>query len=296
MSRCLWLLLIGLACGLTGRLSAAVEDEPILVPPMVAPDLEEGETAATTAGGRVSTARGEAELTAPSAETAATEGPVSVSVRLGDEELAGYSTPIKLLLLITILSVAPGVLMLMTSFTRIIIVLGFLRRALGTQTLPPNQVVLGLALILTFFVMAPTLQELNDQSLQPYLSESISEQEALQRATTTIREFMARHTRKDDLSLFIKIAGEERPETIDDVSFFTLVPAFVTSELKTAFQMGFVVFLPFVIIDLVIAAVLMALGMMMLPPVMVSLPFKILLFVLVDGWTLLIQSIVASYG
>ena len=201
----------------------------------------------------------------------------------------------RLLLIITILSVAPGFLMMMTSFTRIIIVLGFVRRAIGTQTLPPNQVMLGLALFLTFFIMAPTFQDLNQEVITPYFAEEIDDGVALDRAESVMKEFMGRHTRSSDLALFVRIAGDERPESLDDVSFWTLVPAFVTSELKTAFQMGFIIFLPFVIIDVVISGVLMALGMMMLPPVMISMPFKILLFVLVDGWALLIQSLVASY-
>lgn len=224
------------------------------------------------------------------------DAPGRIVIEVGGGEREGTSNAVKIMLLITVLSVAPGFLMLMTSFTRIIIVLGFVRRALGTQTLPPNQVLLGLSLFLTLFVMAPHFQAINDDALQPYLAEEISEEVALDRAEGEIRAFMARHTRKADLALFINIAGAERPESIEDVDFLVLIPAFVTSELKTAFQMGFVIFLPFIIIDLVVAAILMSLGMMMLPPVMISLPFKILLFVLVDGWTLLIASLVASYA
>ena len=195
----------------------------------------------------------------------------------------------KILIVITVLSLAPSFLMMMTCFPRIIIVLGFLRRALGTQTLPPNQVMIGIALFMTFFVMAPTFQDVYDEAYVPYMAETISEDQALINAENVMRGFLAKHTRKNDLIAFIKIAGEERPETVEDVPFTVLIPAFVTSELKTAFQMGFVLFLPFLVIDLVIAALLMALGMMMLPPVVVSLPFKILLFVLVDGWTILLQ-------
>lgn len=228
-------------------------------------------------------------------ELALDGGGLQLTLGTGGED-EGLSGPIKLLLMITVLSVAPGFLMMMTSFTRIVIVLGFVRRAIGTQTLPPNQVILGLSLFLTLFVMAPTLERINTEAVQPYRAETITEGEAVDRSFAAVRDFMGRHTRKTDLALFIKIAGEDRPESIEDVSFLTLVPAFVTSELKTAFQMGFVLFLPFIIIDLVIAAVLMSLGMMMLPPVIVSLPFKILLFVLVDGWALLVQSLVASYA
>lgn len=208
----------------------------------------------------------------------------------------GMSTAVSLLLLITVLAVAPSFLMMVTSFTRIIIVLGFLRRALGTQTLPPNQVMVGLALFLTLFVMTPTFERINREAVQPFMAEQITQPVALDNAKSAIRDFMVKHTRKNDLALFIRLAKEERPNTVADVSFTTLVPAFITSELKTAFQMGFVIFLPFLVIDLVVSAVLMALGMMMLPPVVVSLPFKVLIFVLVDGWVLLMQGLVASYG
>ena len=208
----------------------------------------------------------------------------------------GMSTAVSLLLLITVLAVAPSFMMMVTSFTRIIIVLGFLRRALGTQTLPPNQVMVGLALFLTLFIMTPTVERINREAVQPFMAEQISQQVALDNAKSAVRDFMIKHTRKNDLALFIRLAKEERPNTVADVTFTTLVPAFITSELKTAFQMGFIIFLPFLVIDLVVSAVLMALGMMMLPPVVVSLPFKILVFVLVDGWVLLMQGLVASYA
>jgi flagellar biosynthesis protein FliP len=228
---------------------------------------------------------------------AAAEAPpgVTISVSPGEGK-EGFGTAMTLLLVITALAVAPAFLMMMTSFTRVIIVLGFLRRALGTQTLPPNQVMLGLALFLTLFIMAPTLKRVQGEALAPYLADTITQEVALERAKDAARDFMLKHTRKNDLALFIHIAGEERPQGPQDVGFLTLLPAFMTSELKTAFQMGFVLFLPFLVIDLVIAAVLMALGMMMLPPVVVSLPFKILLFVLVDGWVLLLQGLVHSYA
>lgn len=220
---------------------------------------------------------------------------VTISVSPGAEK-EGFGAAMTLLLVITALAVAPAFLMMMTSFTRVIIVLGFVRRALGTQTLPPNQVMLGLALFLTLFIMAPTLKRVNDEALQPYLTDQITQPVALDRAKAVTRDFMLKHTRKNDLALFIRIAGEERPRSAEEVSFTTLLPAFMTSELKTAFQMGFILFLPFIVIDLVIAAVLMALGMMMLPPVVISLPFKVLLFILVDGWVLLLQGLVRSYG
>ena len=218
-----------------------------------------------------------------------------LTISLGTDTKRGWSTPVLLLVGITALSVAPAFLMMMTSFTRIIIVLGFLRRALGTQSLPPNQVMAGLALFLSLFIMTPTFNRINDNALQPYLKETISQEVAFNATKDALRDFMLKQTRKNDLALFIHLAKEERPRTAADVSFMTLVPAFMTSELKTAFQMGFIIFLPFLVIDLVVSAVLMAQGMMMLPPVVVSLPFKILLFCLVDGWTLLMQALVASY-
>jgi flagellar biosynthetic protein FliP len=222
-------------------------------------------------------------------------GPLTVAMS-PDAGGKGLSTSMSIILLITVLAVAPGFLMMMTSFTRVIIVLGFLRRAIGTQTLPPNQVMVGLALFLTMYIMAPTIKRINDDAIQPYLTNTIGQEQALDKAKSALRDFMSKQTRKNDLALFIRLAGDERPKTIEDVAFTTLVPAFVTSELKTSFQMGFIIFLPFLVIDLVTSAVLMALGMMMLPPAVVSLPFKILLFVLVDGWTLLMQGLVSSYA
>lgn len=223
--------------------------------------------------------------------------PPGLSLTLGaGSGKEGLSNAVKLLILITVLAVAPGFLVMVTSFTRIVIVMGFVRKAIGTQTLPPNQVLLGLSLFLTLFVMAPTFTRINTEAVQPYLAGTLPEDQAMTKAADGLRDFMAKHTRKSDLALFVKISGAPRPRTIQDVPFTTLVPAFATSELKTAFQMGFIIFLPFLVIDLVVSAVLMALGMMMLPPVIVSLPFKILLFVLVDGWALLVQSLAASYA
>jgi flagellar biosynthetic protein FliP len=231
---------------------------------------------------------------APAPGAPATPPGVTISVSPGTS--GGLSSALTLLLVVTALAVAPAFLMMMTSFTRVIIVLGFVRRALGTQTLPPNQVMLGLALFLSLFIMTPTIKRLNDQALQPYMADQISQKVALERASDAAREFMLKHTRKHDLALFIRMASQERPKGPQDVSLLTLIPAFITSEIKTAFQMGFVIFLPFLVIDLVVSAVLMALGMMMLPPAVVSLPFKILLFVLVDGWVLLLQGLVSSYA
>jgi flagellar biosynthesis protein FliP len=239
-------------------------------------------------------------LPAPTLPTTPGTGPTvlkapGLTVAIDGDGTRNLSAPVVLLLIITALAVAPAFLMMMTSFTRIIIVLGFLRRALGTQSLPPNQVMTGLALFLSLFIMAPTLNRIQANAVQPYLKDEISQQVALTAAKEEVKAFMLKQTRKNDLALFIRLAGEQRPATPADVSLTTLVPAFMTSELKTSFQMGFIIFLPFLVIDLVVSAVLMALGMMMLPPVTVSLPFKILLFCLVDGWVLLMQSLVTSY-
>lgn len=205
------------------------------------------------------------------------------------------TTSLQILLLLTVLSIAPAILVLMTSFTRIIIVLSFVRNALGTQMLPPNQVVIGLALFLTFFVMAPTWNEVNTQALKPYMDSQITQAEALDKAELPLRDFMFRQTREKDLELFIGLAKMQRPKTYSDIPTYVLIPSFVISELKTAFQMGFAIFIPFMIIDMIVASVLMSMGMMMLPPMMVSLPFKLLLFVLVDGWHLVVQSLVLSF-
>ena len=223
-----------------------------------------------------------------------TPGQLSIAFNTGGPQ--GLSSAVSLLLIITVLAVAPAFVMMMTCFTRVIIVLGFVRRALGTQTLPPNQVVVGLALFLSLFIMNPTIKQVHKEAWEPWQKQEITDVQALENAKGAVKGFMLKHTRKSDLALFIHLAKEERPKSAAEVSFLTLVPAFVTSELKTAFQMGFIIFLPFLVIDLVISAILMSLGMMMLPPVVVSLPFKILLFVLVDGWTLVIQGLAASYA
>ncbi|KYG89519.1 flagellar type III secretion system pore protein FliP [Metasolibacillus sp. FSL H7-0170] len=212
-----------------------------------------------------------------------------------DFDPANVSTSVKLLLLLTVLSLAPSILILMTSFTRIVIVLSFTRTALATQQMPPNQVIIGLALFLTFFVMAPTFQEVNDQALQPLFNEEIDLEEAYDRAAIPFKEFMAKHTRQKDLELFIAYNQAERPTTIEEIPLTMLVPAYALSEIKTAFQMGFMIFIPFLVIDMVVASTLMSMGMMMLPPVMISLPFKILLFVLVDGWYLVMKSLLQSF-
>ena len=213
-----------------------------------------------------------------------------------DSDPTNVSTSIKLLLVLTVLSLAPSILILMTSFARIVIVLSFTRTALATNQMPPNQVIIGLALFLTFFIMAPTLKEVNEQALQPLFDEEIGLEEAYERAAIPFKEFMAKHTRQKDLELFLEYNQAERPQSIEDIPLTTLVPAFALSEIKTAFQMGFMIFIPFLVIDMIVASVLMAMGMMMLPPVMISLPFKILLFVLVDGWYLVMKSLLQSFN
>ncbi|MBQ0139321.1 MAG: flagellar type III secretion system pore protein FliP [Kurthia sp.] len=208
---------------------------------------------------------------------------------------SGTATSVKLMLLLTVLSLAPSILILMTSFTRIVIVLSFVRTALATQQMPPNQVIVGLALFLTFFIMAPTFQEANKEALQPLFKDEITLDQAYDKASEPFKEFMSKHTRQTDLDLFLNYSGEKMPDSVKDISLTTLVPAYTLSELKTAFQMGFMIFIPFLVIDMIVASVLMSMGMMMLPPVMISLPFKILLFVLVDGWYLVMKSLLESF-
>jgi flagellar biosynthetic protein FliP len=191
----------------------------------------------------------------------------------------------------TVLTLAPSILVMMTSFTRIIVVFHFLRSALGTTTQPPNQLLTGLALFLTFFVMQPVLNEANNKGLQPYLNEQITQQQAIDNMVTPFREFMLKHTREQDLGLFIKLSGAEKPKSIDEVSTWTIIPAFSISELRMAFQIGFLIFIPFLVLDMIIASTLMSLGMFLLPPQLISLPIKILLFILVDGWYLIIDSL-----
>jgi flagellar biosynthetic protein FliP len=205
------------------------------------------------------------------------------------------STSVQLLLLLTVFSVAPGILIMMTCFTRIVIVLSFVRTSLGTQQMPPNQVLVGLSLFLTFFIMAPTFSQVNEQALQPLLKEKITLNQAYEKAAEPMKEFMSAHTRQKDLALFLEYADIDKPSSVQDIPLTALVPAYAISELKTAFQIGFMIFIPFLIIDMIIASVLMSMGMMMLPPVMISLPFKILLFVLVDGWNLVVKSLLISF-
>lgn len=209
------------------------------------------------------------------------------------------STTLLIFFLLTILTLAPAILVMTTSFTRIIVVFGFLRQAMATQQSPPNQVLVGIALFLTFFIMAPTYQKMNEEALQPYLAGEIATpQEAFDKALGPVRDFMFRQLNDSprDLALFIQIADMERPQTKDDIPTSVLMPAFILNEMRIAFQIGFIIYIPFLIIDMVVASTLMAMGMMMLPPVFVSLPFKIILFVLADGWLLLIGSMVRSFA
>lgn len=205
------------------------------------------------------------------------------------------SVTMQIVFLMTILTLAPGILMLMTPFTRIAVVLGFLKRALGAQTVPPNQVVMGLSILLTWFVMQPQITEINDKAVQPYMSQQIGYKEALDLAMKPMRQFMLRQCGENELAVMVRVSKGPRPAKADDIPNAVLIPAFVMSEMKTAFIIGFLIYLPFLVIDMVVASVLMSLGMMMLPPVMVSLPLKLILFVLVDGWALVTQGLVASF-
>ena len=221
----------------------------------------------------------------------------TISMGLGKISKPGdTSTTIQILFLMTVFSLAPSLLIMTTSFTRIVVVLSFLRNAMGTQQAPSNQIVIGLALFLTFFIMTPVWQQVNSQALQPFKAQTITQEQALDRGVAPIRKFMLSQVREKDLALFISLSKQVRPKNSDDVPTLTIIPAFIISELRTAFQIGFLIYIPFLVLDMVVASVLMAMGMMMLPPAMISLPFKILLFVLVDGWGLVIGSLVKSFG
>jgi flagellar biosynthetic protein FliP len=207
-----------------------------------------------------------------------------------------YTLSLQTLLLLTSLTFLPAVVLMMTGFTRIVIVLSLMRQALGTPAAPPNQVLIGLSLFLTFFVMSPVLDRIYTDAYRPFSENRITMEQALERGAVPLRTFMLRQTRESDLALFVKLSSEPAPERAEDISMKVLIPAYVTSELKTAFQIGFVVFIPFLIIDMLVASVLMSMGMMMVSPVLIALPFKIMLFVLVDGWNLLIGSLAQSFG
>jgi flagellar biosynthetic protein FliP len=202
---------------------------------------------------------------------------------------------LQIVALLTVLSLAPAILILMTPFTRIIIVFSFLRNALSTQQMPPNQILIGLALFLTFFTMAPVWNDINQNALKPYISGQLQQSEAFQKAVTPLRNFMLKQTREKDLALFVNLSQMPKPKTPEDVPTYVVIPAYAISELKTAFQIGFILYIPFLVIDMVVASTLMSMGMMMLPPMMISLPFKLLLFILVDGWNLVVQSLIMSF-
>ncbi len=221
---------------------------------------------------------------------------ISVNVADGENEPEKAAIVLQLLFLLTVLSLAPAILIMLTSFTRIVVVLSLLRHAMGTQQMPANQIIVGLALFLTFFIMTPVWDKVNSQALQPYINEEISAERAFSLAAQPIKEFMLKQTREKDIALFAEISRGERPKKPDEIKLPVLMPAFAISELKTAFQIGFMIYLPFLILDMVIASVLLSMGMMMLPPIMISLPFKLLLFVLVDGWNLIVGSLVQSFA
>ena len=206
------------------------------------------------------------------------------------------SSALQILVLLTILTLAPAILIMTTSFARIIIVLSFLRQAMGTQQTPPTQILIGLALFLTMFVMGPVWNEINEGALKPYMEEELGQFEALKLAEIPIKRFMLNHTREKDLSLFVHLSEDKNPQSEEDVSIQTVVPAFIISELKTAFQIGFLIYIPFLILDMVVASILLSMGMMMLPPVLISLPFKLMLFVMVDGWYLTVGSLMKSFS
>ena len=220
------------------------------------------------------------------------------SIQLGVddvEEPEKVSSALQILFLLTILTLAPSILILTTSFARIVIVLSFLRQAMGTQQTPPTQILIGLGLFLTLFVMGPTWTEINNKALQPFLKEEISQTDALKKAEMPLKTFMLRQTREKDLSLFVDISGDQ-PTTNQEIDIRSVIPAFIISELKTAFQIGFLIYIPFLILDMVVASILLSMGMMMLPPVLISLPFKLMLFVMVDGWYLTVGSLMRSFG
>jgi flagellar biosynthetic protein FliP len=223
----------------------------------------------------------------------AAQPPKSLELKL--EGAGTVSAPLQIVVLLTLLTFVPAVLMTMTSFTRIVIVFHFLRQALGTQEMPPNQILIGLALFLTVFVMAPVAEQVNTLAVQPVLAGKIDATEALVRATPPLRTFMVKQTREKDLALFLDLAKMPRPKTADDLPMRAVMPAFVISELKTGFQMGFFLFIPFLLIDLVVSTTLLSMGMMQLPPAMVSLPFKVLVFVMIDGWNMVVSAVVRSF-
>ena len=219
----------------------------------------------------------------------------TVTFGVGDANTPSQvSTALQVLILLTVLSVAPAILLMTTCFTRIVIVLSFIRQAMGTQNTPPNQIILGLSLFLTFFVMSPTFNAINDQALQPYLAGKMDQKDAFDKALVPMRAFMFAHVKEEELALLSSITLDNRPYDRNQIPTMTLIPAFMLSELKRSFQMGFMIYIPFIVIDMIVSSILMSMGMMMLPPVIISLPFKLLLFVLVDGWDLVVESLIKS--
>lgn len=226
-------------------------------------------------------------------ELASAAGAPQLSLEIGGED--NVATGIQLVVLLTLLSFAPAILIGLSAFVRIVIVLAFVRQAVGTQQMPPNQVIVALSLFLTFFVMMPTLRQVNEKAIEPYLEQEVTPSEAIERGFQPLRSFMLRQTREKDLALFLGIGGRDRPETSADVPADVVVPAFLISELKSAFQISFMIYIPFLVLDMVVAAILTSMGMITLPPVLISLPFKLMIFVLVDGWNVLIKALVQSF-
>ncbi len=275
-------LLVGIALVLGASATASAQTEPV-APVLPEPGIPITEPPAIEVP----------QVSSPGVDETTGDAGDDLTIGIGNES---PNTTILLIIGLSILSIAPSLVVMLTSFTRIAIVLSLTRNALGLQGVPPNQVIVGLALFLSLFVMAPIFTTIKDEALQPYLDGTITQGEAYDLATVPIQEFMLANTRTEELDLMMDATPGGRPQTIDDVGITTVIPAFVLSELKTAFLMGFVIFIPFLIIDLVVASVLMSLGMMMLPPVFVSLPFKLLLFVLVGGWSLVVEALLASYA
>jgi flagellar biosynthetic protein FliP len=233
-------------------------------------------------------------ITGPATSGTAASAPFTLSIG-GGNETGSVSTAIQIMLMMTVLTLAPSIVMLMTSFTRIVIVLGFVRTALGVQNAPSNQIIVGLALFLTIFIMAPIGTRINNDAIQPYMAKQISAAAAYDKAAAPLKQFMLKQTRPSEIDFFLGVSGAG-PTRVQDLSMATIVPAFIVSELRTAFQMGFLVFIPFLVIDFIVSSALMSMGMMMMPPTMIAMPFKLLLFVLVDGWHLVIRSLVESFG
>jgi len=227
---------------------------------------------------------------------ASAQGLPKISIGLEEaKNPSDLSVTLQIVLLLTVLTLAPSIVMMVTSFTRIVVVLSFVRQAMGTSQMPPAQLIVGLSLILTIFIMAPVISQVHKEAIKPYLDGQITQEETYEKAVTPIKDFMLKQTREKDIALFVKFAGMDKPANKEELPIWVLVPGFIISELRIAFQIAFVVFIPFLVIDMVVASVLMSMGMMMLPPIMVALPFKILLFVLVDGWYLLVSSLVMSF-